>query len=291
MKVMLGKSVFVWSILFTFSILKVTSVFSQSNSYFDEGKYVNYPIITFKENFWGNPRYLIEDKKIKASQVREYMEIMPGDANDFAQTHSKTKTGKALQLTSSLVQLGSVAYIGNNIGNLNNEVIRNFLIVSTLSRITSGVGTQMNRTGIRKLNILIENHNYLIRQEQLSGRYLRSDFRNNFFGQRIDLYEGPNLLSKEQVNDLKLENPDFQYTFKKAENAQKLSLALDAVSLATQILFVTYIISPRFQSSTPSNFLVPLAITSFGLSISSPMIRRSARNKTRLALQDFNFKN
>lgn len=288
---MLGKSVFVWSILFTFSLLKISSVFSQSNSYFDEGKYANYPIITFKENFWGNPIYLTEDKKIKASQVREYMEIMPGSANDLSQTHSKAKTGTALNFTSNLVGVGALAYIGNNIGNLNNELIRNFLIVTTLSNITSGIGTQMNRTGIRKINILIENHNYLIRQEQITGHYLRSDFRNNFFGQRIDLYDGPNLLSKEQLNNLKIENPDFQYIFKKSENAQKLSLALDVVSLATQILFVTYIISPRFQSSTPSNFLIPLTITSFSLSISSPIIRRSARNKTRLALQDFNFKN
>lgn len=287
---MLRNSAFVRFSLFVFLLLKISHTFSQSNSYFDEGKYSDYPVITFKENFWGNPIYFIDREKINASQVRKYMEIMPGDANDFAQTHSKAKTGTALNLGSGLVGLGALAYIGNNTGNLNNEVIRNFIIVSALSNIASGIGVQMNRTGIRKINILIENHNYLIRQEQITGRYLRSDFRNNLFGQRIDIYDGPNLLSKKQVNDLKIENPDFQYIFKKAEKAQNLSLALDVVNLASQILFVTYIISPRFQSSTPSNFLVPLTITSFGLSISSPIIRRGARNKTRLALQDFNFK-
>lgn len=288
---MMRKRVVVGSILFSFFLMKISSVFPQSKSYYDEGKYINYPIITFKENFWGNPIYLTEEKKIKAFQVREYMEIMPGNANDFSQTHTKAKTGTILNFTSSLVGLGALAYIGNNFGNLNNEVIRNFLIVSTLSTITSGIGFHMNRTGIRKLNILIENHNYLIRQDEIKGQYLRSDFRNTFFGERIDLYDGPTLMSKEQINDLKIAYPDFQYKFKKAEKAQNLSLALDIVNFASQILFTTYIISPRFQSSTPSNFLIPLTITSFSLSISSPIIRRSARNKTRLALQEFNFEN
>lgn len=288
---MMRKSVVAGSILFSFFLMKISSVFPQSKSYYDEGKYINYPIITFKENFWGNPIYLTEEKKIKAFQVREYMEIMSGNANDFSQTHTKAKTGTILNFTSSLVGLGALAYIGNNFGNLNNEVIRNFLIVSTLSTITSGIGFQMNRTGIRKLNILIENHNYLIRQDEIKGQYLRSDFRNTFFGERIDLYDGPTLMSKEQINDLKIAYPDFQYKFKKAEKAQNLSLALDVVNFASQILFTTYIISPRFQSSTPSNFLIPLTITSFSLSISSPIIRRNARNKTRLALQEFNFEN
>lgn len=288
---MMRKSVVVGSIIFSFFLMKISSVFPQSKSYYDEGKYINYPIITFKENFWGNPIYLTEEKKIKAFEVREYMEIMPGNANDFSQTHTKAKTGTILNFTSSLVGLGALAYIGNNFGNLNNEVIRNFLIVSTLSTITSGIGFHMNRTGIRKLNILIENHNYLIRQDEIKGQYLRSDFRNTFFGERIDLYDGPTLMSKEQINDLKIAYPDFQYKFKKAEKAQNLSLALDIVNFASQILFTTYIISPRFQSSTPSNFLIPLTITSFSLSISSPIIRRSARNKTRLALQEFNFEN
>ena len=288
---MMRKSVVVGSILFFFFLMKISSVFPQSKSYYDEGKYRNFPIITFKENFWGNPIYLTEEKKIKAFQVREYMEIMPGNANDFLQTHTKAKTGTILNFTSSLVGLGALAYIGNNFGNLNNEVIRNFLIVSTLSTITSGIGFQMNRTGIRKLNTLIENHNYLIRQDEIIGQYLRSDFRNTFFGERIDLYDGPSLMSKEQINDLKIAYPDFQHKFKKAEKAQNLSLALDVVNFASQILFTTYIISPRFQSSTPSNFLIPLTITSFSLSISSPIIRRSARNKTRLALQNFNFEN
>lgn len=288
---MMRKSVVAGSILFSFFLMKISFVFPQSKSYYDEGKYINYPIITFKENFWGNPIYLTEEKKIKAFEVREYMEIMPGNANDFSQTHTKAKTGTILNFTSSLVGLGALAYIGNNFGNLNNEVIRNFLIVSTLSTITSGIGFHMNRTGIRKLNILIENHNYLIRQDEIKGQYLRSDFRNTFFGERIDLYDGPTLMSKEQINDLKIAYPDFQYKFKKAEKAQNLSLALDIVNFASQILFTTYIISPRFQSSTPSNFLIPLTITSFSLSISSPIIRRSARNKTRLALQEFNFEN
>lgn len=288
---MMRKSVVVGSIIFSFFLMKISSVFPQSKSYYDEGKYINYPIITFKENFWGNPIYLTEEKKIKAFEVREYMEIMPGNANDFSQTHTKAKTGTILNFTSSLVGLGALAYIGNNFGNLNNEVIRNFLIVSTLSTITSGIGFHMNRTGIRKLNILIENHNYLIRQDEIKGQYLRSDFRNTFFGERIDLYDGPTLMSKEQINDLKIAYPDFQYKFKKAEKAQNLSLALDIVNFASQILFTTYIISPRFQSSTPSNFLIPLTITSFSLSISSPIIRRNARNKTRLALQEFNFEN
>lgn len=268
------------------------SSFCQSSngpSYFSQNKYDDYPLVTLRENFWGNPVYLIEGEKVKAQEVRAYMEIMPGDANDFSQTHTKAITGTGISLAGQAVVLGAFGYVYDNRNRLNNQIFLNWFIASTAGGIGAGVGRSMNRQAVRKVNTLLENHNYLIRQDELSKPYLKMDFRNNFIGEKIDIYDGPNLLSKNRINQYKEEFPEFAEYFRKSQRNQNVSFALDILDLASTFVFVGYILSPQIQSSTPSNLLLPLTIVSFGTSISGGIFRRAARNQTRMALMKFNF--
>lgn len=267
-------------------------VFSQGTNYFSENRFADYPIISLKENFFGNPVYFIEGEKIKASEVRAYMEIMPGDANKFGQVNSRMVAGNALYFGGLGVGLGGLGYLFSNLDNVpnNTRVLSNFLILTIGGGVISGIGTNMKRQGVREINGLLENHNYLIRQEEILGPYLKMDVRQNFLGEKIDIYEGPNLLNKQRLNQIKRDFPELQSYLQSAERAQNWSVALDIVSLVSNLVFISYVAFPEFQSSAPSNLIIPLFVVDLGVGISSSVIRRNARNRTRLALQQFNFR-
>ena len=285
---MIKKLGFFGFLFFFFSIIG----FAQNQGYFSENKYAEYPIISLKENFFGTPVYFIEGEKIKSSEVRAYMEIMPGDANKFGQVNSRIVTGNALYFGGMAVSLGGLAYFFSNIDNVpsNPRVLPNFLILSLGGGVISGIGSNMKRQGVREINGLVENHNYLIGQDDIVGPYLKMDVRQNFFGQRVDIYDGPNLMTKQRLNQIKRDFPELQSYLESAERSQNWSIALDVVSFASNLVFITYVVSPQFQSSVPSNFILPLFVVDLGVGISSSVIRRNARNRTRLALQQFNFR-
>lgn len=281
--------VFFFGILF---FLMSQSGFGQSTEYqpyYSQSNYIDLPVVTLKENFFGNPIYFIEGEKVKASEVRAYMEIMPGDANDFSQTHTKAITGTAISLSGQLVGYGALGYAYNNRNRLNIQIVRNWFIATTVGGVGGSVGRIMNRQSVRKVNTLIENHNYLIRQDELTKPYLKMDFRNNFLGEKIDIYDGPNLLTKNRINQYMLDYPEFEEYYKKSQRNQNWSMAMGVLDLASTIVFVGYILSPQIQSSAPSNILVPLTIANIGIGISGGMFRRAARNQTRVALMKFNF--
>ncbi|WP_304516742.1 hypothetical protein [Cecembia rubra] len=280
--------IFVLTFLF-FVFFQPGQVFSQASNFFSENKYADYPIISLKENFLGNPIYFIEGKKIKASEVKAYMEIMPGDANDFMKNNTKAMTGSGLSLGGQLIVWGALGYAFANRDNLNNQIVRNWIIATTIGGIGAGVGRPMNRDGVRRINTLLNKHNYLIRQDDITKPYLTMDFRNNYLGEKIDIYDGPNLLNKSRLNQYMLEFPEFAEYMRKSQRNQNWSSALGIVGLASTAVFVGYILTPQIQSSTPSNILLPLTMANIGLSISGGVIRRAARNQTRQALMKFNF--
>jgi hypothetical protein len=257
--------------------------------YFSDQKYADYPLITFKENFFNQPIYFIDGVKASANEVRAFMEIMPGDANDFSQTHTKTTTGTFLNLGGQAVVLGALGYAYNNRNMLNNDIVRNWFFLTIGGGVISAIGKSMNRHGVRKINNLIENHNYLISEDQIGSVYLKMDFRQNFLGEKIDIYDGPNLLDKARIRTLMQDNQEIYEEYKKALNKQKISFGLDITGLLVDIVVISYVISPQFQSSAPSNLLIPLVFANLGLNIASSQFRRSARNLTRHALHRYNF--
>lgn len=184
---------------------------------------------------------------------------------------------------------GALGYAYDNRNRLNNQIVGNWFIATTVGGVGGSVGRIMNRQSVRKVNTLIENHNYLIRQDELTKPYLKMDFRNNFLGEKIDIYDGPNLLSKNRINQYMLDYPEFEEYFKKSQRNQNWSLAMGLLDLASTFVFVGYILSPQIQSSAPSNILLPLTIANVGIGVSGGLFRRAARNQTRVALMKFNF--
>ncbi len=256
-------------------------------NYFTQKTYPEHPLITFKENFWGVPVYLIEGQKAKASEVRAYMDILPGDARDFNRSHIKVMTGTGLRLAGLGLTTGSLIYfLGTDITNQN---IRNWFFINLAGGVMGTIGQNMSYNGKRQINNFIGNYNFLIRQEEIDKPYLQMDNRINFLGEKIDIYHGPNLLDKRQLSIMMGDYPELLDHLQKAQRRQQLSSALDILSLVSSLVTVAYIISPQFQSSAPNRFMAPLVGFNIGLGVSSSFVRRSARNNTREALYKFNF--
>jgi hypothetical protein len=258
-----------------------------SFEYFSDRKYADYPIITFKENFFNQPVYFIDGVKSRPKEVRAFMEIMPGDANEFGNNNTKLATGYTLRYAGLALSIGTLVFLYTS--ELTPQNFRPWFLTSTTGMALGMVGSPMVSNAKRRNSRLIENYNYLISREILSIPYLRMDVRFNFIGEKIDIYDGPNLLDKARIRTLMEEKPEMYADYQKALNKQKISFGLDLTNLVVDLVFVTYVVSPQFQSSTPSNLLIPLVFTNLGLGIASGQIRRRARNLTRHALDSYNF--
>jgi hypothetical protein len=258
-------------------------------SFFEEKKFADHPVVFFRENFLGIPVYYVSGERVQASQVEEYMQIIPGDARDFRLAHAKVISGSVLSITGIGMVTGALAYVQTNQSNLNNQIVLNWFILNTAGGLLGTIGHQMGYHGKRKVSNLVGKYNYLVSQETLDKPYLQMDYRYNHLGQKIDIYSGPDLLDKRRLNLLMEQYPEFGRELSRAKRKENLLYALDAVGLAARIAGFIYILSPQVQSSTTSSLIVPLTGINLGLAIASPMIRRGARNSTMRALFNYNF--
>ena len=289
---MKGKTVFTLAFVFhllVFGIFPLSAIQAQDkrSPFYQENKYADYPVITFRENFLNLPVYYVNGEKASPKEVRAYLEILPGDAQDFTANITKLRIGSALYKASLGVSLGSIVYLNTN--ELRQQDYTAFFLVTFGSMVLGSVGGGMERNGKMHLSNNLETYNYVIDKDRLGSHYLKMKIEGNLIGQKINIYDGPNMLNKAQIRTLMENRPDMYADYEKAIRKQTFANALDLTRLGLQLVFTWYFISPQFQSSTPNDILLPLVFTNLGLSIISGQVRRSARNLTRTALDRYNF--
>lgn len=255
--------------------------------FYQENKYADYPVITFRENFLNLPVYYINGEKSKPQEVRAYLEILPGDAQDFTANTAKLRIGHALYLTSLGIGLGSTAYLYTN--ELRQDDYLPFFIMTVGGSLLGNIGGGMESNAKMHLSNILENYNFVIDSDRLGSHCLKMKIEGNLIGQKINIYDGPNMLNKAQIRTLMENRPDMYADYEKAIRKQTFANILDVADLGLTLVFTWYFISPQFQSSTPNDILLPLVFTNLGLSIVSGQVRRSARNLTRSALDRYNF--
>lgn len=255
--------------------------------FYQENKYADYPVITFRENFLNLPVYYINGEKAKPQEVRAYLEILPGDAQDFTSNTSKLRIGHALHMTGRVISLGALAYLYTQ--ELRQQDYTAFFLVTFGSMVLGSVGGGMESNAKMHLTNILENYNFVIDRDRLGSHYLKMKIEGNLIGQKINIYDGPNLLNKAQIRTLMENRPEIFANYEKAIRKQTFSNILDLTGLGLDLIFTWYFISPQFQSSTPNDILLPLLLANIGLDIVSGQVRRSARNLTRSALDRYNF--
>jgi hypothetical protein len=275
--------------LLCFCLLSIHSAQAQDkrSPFYQENKYADYPVITFRENFLNLPVYYMNGEKASPKEVRAYLEILPGDAQDFTANIAKLRIGSALYFTGRAVSLGTMAYLFTQ--ELGQENYTTFFLVTIGGEVLESVGVAMESNAKMHLSNILENYNFVIDQNRLGSHYLKMKIEGNLIGQKINIYDGPNLLNKSQIRTLMENRSDMFADYEKAIRKQNFANILDWTGLGLQLVFTWYFISPQFQSSTPNDILLPLIFTNLGLSIVSGQVRRSARNLTRSALDRYNF--
>jgi hypothetical protein len=269
---------------FPYSAIKAQD---KRSPFYEENKYAEYPVITFRENFLNLPVYYVNGEKASPKEVRAYLEILPGDAQDFSANISKLRIGSALYYTSLGVSLGSIVYLNTN--ELRQQDYTAFFIVTFGSMVLGSVGGGMESNAKMRLSNILETYNFVIDQNRLGSHYLKMKTEGNLIGQKINIYDGPNMLNKAQIRTLMENRPDMYADYEKALRRQTFANLLEWAGLGLELVFIWYFISPQFQSSTPNDILLPLVFANLGLDIISGQVRRSARNLTRSALHRYNF--
>ena len=255
--------------------------------FYQENKYADYPVITFRENFLNLPVYYINGEKSKPQEVRAYLEILPGDAQDFTTNTAKLRIGHALNMTGRIIGLGPLAYLYTQ--ELRQQDYTAFFLVTFGSMVIRSVGQGMENNAKMHLNNILETYNFVIDQHRLGSHYLKMKIEGNLIGQKINIYDGPNMLNKAQIRTLMENRTDMYADYEKAIRKQTFANILDVADLGLTLVFTWYFISPQFQSSATNDILLPLIFTDIGLGIISGQVRRSARNLTRSALDRYNF--
>lgn len=121
--------------------------------------------------------------------------------------------------------------------------------------------------------------------------FLRIDYRQTFLGDRIDILDGPKVLTKQEIYQLMQTNPEAFETYQMALKKHSTGKWLDggAFLASVGVIALSFIPSQSSSYSSRNKLFIPLAVTTVGLGIASGFYRRSSRNMTRKAVDLYNF--
>ena len=118
---------------------------------------------------------------------------------------------------------------------------------------------------------------------------LRVDVRQNLLTQKIDILDGPKMLSQPEVKTILQTNSEALYFYEKSLNKQRINNILSFVDLGLFVGSTVLAFTPQQQSSQVSNLFWPFLVGSLAVGVTSGFFRREARNLAREAVDSYNF--
>ena len=118
---------------------------------------------------------------------------------------------------------------------------------------------------------------------------LRVDLRQNLLTQKIDILDGPKMLSQPEIRTILQTNSEALYLYEKSLNKQRINNILSFVDLGLFVGTTVLVLTPQQQSSQVSNLFWPFLVGSLAVGITSGFFRREARNLAREAVDSYNF--
>lgn len=118
---------------------------------------------------------------------------------------------------------------------------------------------------------------------------LRVDVRQNLLTQKIDILDGPKMLSQPEIRTILQINSEALYLYEKSLNKQRINNILSFVDLGLFVSSTVLAFTPKQQSSQVSNLFWPFLVGSLAVGITSGFFRREARNLAREAVDSYNF--
>ena len=112
---------------------------------------------------------------------------------------------------------------------------------------------------------------------------------DGFLGPKINIYEGPMQLEKDQVLTRFQSNPEALRLYEQVLKREKVSTVANVANSALGIGIFFLAVGFESQSSSQNDLLIPLTFTGVGLNIFSRFYERKTRNLTRDVLYKYNY--
>ena len=279
-----------WKVGFLlFFLFSVDVAFSQTaqnqNAYFS-GKYSKQPVITLREGFLNKTTYYLDGEKASSSEVANLLQSVESEDFRFIPYQRNKNLGTGLKLTGLAANTGSIAYLFTN--ELTSANIQPWFWVTFGSAVLQATGDIIIRNADRKIERMINDFNAYHYSDD-PGTYLRMDVSKSFSGSKIDIYEGPMLLEKDQVLERFKSNEEAYRQFETIIKREKVSAVTNVLNSTLGFGLAFLAIGYERQSSTQNQLLLPLVFTGVGLNVFSIFFERRTRNLTREALYRYNY--
>ncbi|WP_144605457.1 hypothetical protein [Algoriphagus algorifonticola] len=280
---------FVKSVLTIFLTLFISISLAQntqeSRNYFP-GNYSNQPIITLKEGFLNQTTYYLDGEKSSPKQVAALMNSVQTEKFKFTPYQKKKNLGIGLLLSGLAVNTGSIAYLVTN--EITPANVRPWFWVTFGAGALQATGNILIRDADRRTHRSINDFNAYHYSGGVNA-FLSMDVMDSFFGPKINIYEGPMVLEKDQVLARFQSNPEALQLYKQVLKREKVSTVANVVNSALGIGVFFLAVGFESQSSSQNDLLIPLTFTGVGLNIFSRFYERKTRNLTRDVLYKYNY--
>ena len=205
---------------------------------------------------------------------------------EFLPFHQKKNWGIGIILTGLAVNLGSIVYLFTH--EITPTNVRPWYFVTLGGGILQATGSILVRDADRRIQRKLTDFN-AYHYSKGTNTFLSMDVSDRFLGTRIDIYEGPMLLQKDQVL-LRLKSNEEAYNlFEQVLKRQKVSTVTNLANSALGIGIFFVAVGFVQQSSSQNQILLPMTFTGIGLNVFSSFFERRTRNLTREALQQYNY--
>lgn len=275
--------------LLLFFLASINVAFSQTTpnslSYFPE-RYSQQPIITFKEGFFNKTTYFLDGEKSSPKEVTAFLNSLKNEDFKFQSYQRKKNLGMGIRVSGIAVTIGSIAYLFTN--DITPANVRPWFWASFGGGVLQSTGNILVADSERRIQRTINDFNAY----HYSGgteAFLSMDVMGSFFGPKINIYEGPMVLEKDQVLTRFQSNPEALQLYEQVLRREKVSTVAKVVNSALGIGIFFLAVGFESQSSSQNDLLIPLTFTGVGLNIFSRFYERKTRNLTRDVLYKYNY--
>lgn len=269
----------------SFASISLAQNTQESRTYFP-GNYSTQPIITFKEGFLNQTTYYLDGQKSSPAEVAALLNSVQSEEFRFSAYQRKKNWGTAINLTGLAVSIGSVAYLFTN--EITPANVRPWFWVTFGGGVVQGTGSILIRDADRRIRRSINDFN-AYHYSGGADAFLSMDIMDGFLGPKINVYEGPMQLERDQVLTRFQSNPEALQLYEQVLRREKVSTVANVVNSALGIGIFFLAVGFESQSSSQNDLLIPLTFTGVGLNIFSRFYERKTRNLTREALYKYNY--
>lgn len=105
----------------------------------------SYPVLSYRENFFGNHIYLADGQKVNAKEMEKIISVFPENAGMFTKAKREKRMGESIKWGGWVLFTGSILYLSSGEINQRRALTSAGLFVASLGM--ASIGQSMKRKG------------------------------------------------------------------------------------------------------------------------------------------------